>query len=140
MAEEEAEEKQSESPLFSDYERISALLNDAQNLSKQNRNYNPATFRDYFVVLADIQRFFYPLFGGGESMKTIEEDVKALDKITRSAWRRLLTEKDYKVPSQIFDALSDLHTDLMILKQKANLGIKVRERLIPRKKLERALE
>lgn len=139
MPEEEGA-KQSESPLFSDFERISNLLNDAQNFSKENRNYNPATFRDYFVVLAEIQRFFYPLFGDSEKMDKVEKDVNILDGITRVAYRRLLVEKDYKVPSKIFDALSDLHTELLVLKQDANLGIKIRERLIPRKRLERALE
>lgn len=139
MAEEEGT-KQSESPLFSDFERISNLLNDAQNLSKENRNYNPATFRDYFVVLAEIQRFFFPLFGGSEKMDKVVKDVNLLDRITGVAYRRLLVEKDYKVSSKIFEALSGLHTDLLVLKQDANLGIKIRERLIPRKKLERALE
>ena len=139
MAEKE-ESKQSENPLFSDFERISNLLNDAQNISKENRNYNPAVFRNYFVVLAEIQRFFYPLFKGSEKMNDVKEDIEALDKITRTAYGKLLTEKDYKVSSKIFEALSELHTDLLVLKQDANLGIKTRERLIPRKKLERALE
>ncbi len=134
------EPKQSESPLYSDYERLASLLNDAQNLAKQNRNYNPGVLREYFIVLAEIQRFLYPLFGGNEKMEDIYEDVEDLDRITRVAYIKLLNQKDYKVSSEIFDALSDLHTDLLKLKQDVNLGIKTRENLTARKKLSAALE
>ncbi len=138
---EETETKQSESPLYSDFERLANLLNDAQTLSRQNRAYNPATLREYFIVLAEIQRFLYPMFGkSSDKMQEIGDDVKDLDKITRIAYEKLLTENDYKVPSKIFDALSDLHTDLLVLKQDANLGIKVRERLTSKRKLTTALE
>ncbi len=139
MAEEEGLQ-QSESPLYSDFERIGALLTEAQELSKQNRKYNPAIFREYFVVLAEIQRFLYPLFGDSKNMKRIEDDMQDLDKITRISYQNLLTNNDYKVPSAIFDALSELHKDLLVLKQGANLGIRVRERLSSTKKLQRSLE
>ncbi len=139
MAEDEVTQ-QSESPLFSDFERIGALLTDAQELSKKNRNYNPAVFREYFVVLAEIQRFLYPLFGDSVNMLKIKSDIEELDKITRVANQKLLTQKDYKVPSGIFEALSVLHQDILILKQNANLGIRVRERLSSTKKLQRSLE
>ncbi len=133
--------KQSESPLYSDFERLANLLNDAQTLSRQNRDYNPAIFRDYFIVLAEIQRFLYPMFGASSpKMLEIDEDVYYLDKITRKAHMNLLTKKDFKVSAQIFEALSDLHTDLLVLKQAANLGIKVREKMTSKKKLNVALE
>lgn len=133
--------KQSESPLYSDFERLANLLNDAQALSRKNRDYNPAIFRDYFIVLAEIQRFLYPMFGGSsDKMGAIVDDVYYLDKITRKAHMSLVTEKDFRVPSEIFEALSDLHTDLLVLKQAANLGIKVRENLTAKKKLNIALE
>ncbi len=133
--------KQSESPLYSDFERLANLLNDAQTLSRQNRDYNPAIFRDYFIVLAEIQRFLYPMFGASsEKMMEIDQDVGYLDKITRKAHMDLLTKKSFKVSSLIFEALSDLHTDLLVLKQAANLGIKVRETLTAKRKLNVALE
>lgn len=134
------EPKQSESPLYSDFERLASLLNDAQSLARQNRNYNPAVLREYFIVLAEIQRFLYPMFGTSEKMESLNEDVEDLDIITRVAYKKLLNEKNYKVSSEIFDALSDLHTDLLVLKQDANLGIKIRENLTSRKKLSAALE
>ncbi len=139
MAEEEGLQ-QSESPLYSDFERIGALLTEAQELSKKNRKYNPAVFREYFVVLAEIQRFLYPLFGDSDKMGQIEKDLVDLDKITRIAYQKLLTQNDYRVSSHIFDALSELHKDLLVLKQGANLGIRVRERLSSSKKLRRSLE
>ncbi len=132
--------QQSESPLYSDFERIGALLTEAQELSKKNRKYNPAVFREYFVVLAEIQRFLYPLFGDSNKMGEIEEDIEWLDKITRISYQRLLTENDYRVPAGIFESLSVLHKDLLVLKQGANLGIRVRERLSSSKKLARSLE
>lgn len=139
MAEEEGLQ-QSESPLYSDFERIGSLLTDAQELSKKNRKYNPAIFREYFVVLAEIQRFLYPLFGDSAKMLSIEEDIESLDKITRIAYQKLLTQTEYKVPAGIFESLSVLHKDLLVLKQGANLGIRVRERLSSSKKLARSLE
>lgn len=137
---EEIGASQSENPLFSDFDRLSLLLGEAQELAKQNRNYNPVAFRKYFVVLAELQRFLYPLFGRTEMMTVIRRDVKDLDRITMNSYKKLLSDKDYKVSSKIFEALSDLHQDLLILKQMANLGIKTRERLDARKKLARALE
>jgi len=134
------EPRQSESPLYSDFERLASLLNDAQNISRQNRNYNPAVLREYFIVLAEIQRFLYPMFGNSEKMVSLNEDVEDLDEITKTAYKKLLSEKDYKVPSKIFDSLSELHTDLLILKQDAGLGIKVREYLTSKKKLKTALD
>ncbi len=136
----ESDLKESASPLYSDYERFGNLLADAQNLAKENRKFNPAIFRDYFVILAEVQRFVYPMFRGSEKMNGITEDVKTLDKITSSAYRKLLNEKDYKVPVQIFEALSGLHQDLLVLKQDANLGIRLRERVTDRKRLGNVLE
>ncbi len=132
--------QQSESPLYSDFERIGSLLTEAQELAKKNRKYNPGVLREYFVVLAEIQRFLYPLFGDSPQMIIIEEDIQDLDKITRIANQRLLDEEEYNVPSGIFESLSGLHKDLLILKQGANLGIRVRERMSATKKFERSLE
>lgn len=140
MAEEEQQEKESELPLFADLDRFANLLNEAQSLAKKNSNYNPAAFRNYFVILREIQRFLLPLFYTNKKMKWVREDIERLDKITMKSHRKLLGEKDYKVPAIVFEILSDLHTDLLILKQDANLGIKVRERITPRKRLENVLE
>ena len=140
MPEEEQTGKESELPLFADFDRFANLLTEAQILAKKNSNYNAATFRDYFVILGEISRFLYPMFNQNERMKGIIEDVKALDQITLVAYQKVLTIKSYKIPSTIFYALSDLHTDLLVLKQEANLGIKVKSKISERQSLENVLE
>lgn len=132
---------QSRDPLFSDYERLGNLLTEAQNLGKENNQYNPAIIRKYFVVLAEIFRFMRPIVGGENIIvEELKADFKALDKITREAFMKLLTEKKYKVSVKIFFALSQLHEDVLVLKQNANLGVRLKETLSTRKKVERALE
>lgn len=140
MTEEKFVEKESELPLFADLDRFANLLNEAQSLSKQNSNYNPDTFRQYFIVLKELQRFLYPLFKTNEKMVGLIKDINALDTITRVAYNRLLTDKSYKVSSKIFEVLSELHSDILVLKQDAALGIRVKERTTPRKRLENVLE
>ncbi len=130
----------SRDPLYSDYERLSNLLNEAQNLGKENSQYNPASFRKYFVVLAEIFRFLYPIMGKTDQTEDFEKEIQDLDKITRTCYRHLLTNEEYKVPFRMFELLSDLHQDILFLKQNANLGVRLKERLTSKGKLKRALE
>ena len=130
----------SRDPLFSDYERLGNLLTEAQNLGKENNEYNPAVIRKYFVVLAEIFRFMRPIVGQNSLTDDLKQDFVELDVITRDCFRKLLTEKKYKVSVKIFYALSDLHQELLVLKQNANLGVRLKETLTTRKKIERALE
>lgn len=139
MAEEE-KVGQSRDSLFSDFERISELLRDAQNLAKQNNEFNPAILRRFFVVLKEIFKFMKPIVGSNDTVKKIEEDIKDLDQITRDSYRKLLSDREYRVPVKIFYFLDKLHLDLLILKQNANLGIRMRETLTSKKKIERAME
>ena len=130
----------SRDPLFSDYERLGNLLTEAQKLGQENSEFNPATIRKYFVVLAEIFRFMYPIVGKNDTTAELKEDFDDLDIMTRKAYRKLLTSKEYKVPAKLFELLGDLHQDLLFLKQNANLGVRIQERLTAKKKAERAMD
>lgn len=135
MVEEEIEGPQvSEMPLHSDFERLGNLLTKAQGLADENNNYNPGTLRDYFSVLFELFRFMYPVVKGRESVEELKENLEKLNKVTLTVYKRLLSDKAYKVPASIFEALSIIHQDLLLVKQEANLGILVKKNLTGKRK------
>ncbi len=134
------EAKESQFSLYSDLERLSDLLNKAQNLSLENNKFNPAKIRDYFVVLKEIYRFVFPLLENHETTKKITETMKKLDNVTIAVQRKLLDGSEYKVPVDIFQALDIFHSDLMIWKQHANLGIQTKRKFTSTQKLKNSLE
>ena len=140
MTEENEEIEQAESGLFSDYQRLGDMLKKAQDLAMDAGNYDPSIIRDYFIVLKEIFRFIYPLTDKIDVTKEISEAIEFLDAETEKIHESLLTIKYYKAPKKIFKDLSFLHTELLVLKQRANLGIKMKKRLSSVKKLENVME
>lgn len=140
MEEENPDGQISELPLHSDFERLGNLLTKAQDLAQDNNNYDPAVIRDYFSVLYELFRFMYPVVRGREKIETLKQDLVFLNKQTMRMYAKLLSDKSYRVPSSIFDALSILHQDLLVIKQEANLGIKIKVNMTGKKKLQNVLE
>lgn len=130
----------SDSPLHSDFERLGNSLNEAFSLAKENNNYNPATLREYFSILKEIFRFLYPLVRGREGVEQLKKDFELFDKITLEAHLKLLRDKKYLVPHKLFEVLSIFHQELLIIKQDANLGIRVKKNWTAKKLLENTLE
>lgn len=143
MAEEEqdgiGEKNESEFPLHSDFERFGILLLTAQNLGMENTNLNPAIIREYYSVLHEIWRFLSPIVGRKGTAIGVAGKIKEYDTISRVCKQRLLLEKNFKVPLEVFEALSELHQELLNIKQEANLGVKVRKRYTEEQKLDNVL-
>lgn len=131
---------QAESGLYSDYERFSALLNEAQRLSKENRNYNALVIREYFSVLGEIYNTMLGFVGKTLEIKRIEKNILLLDILTRNVHLKLLSDSEYKVSFKVFHFLEGLHRDLEMLRNISNLGIQKKKRFTGGKKLDLALE
>lgn len=137
----ETEINQAQTGLYSDYDRLTQLMIEAQELSKHNRKYNPAKLTEYFSVLAEIYyNFIYPFFGDTEQTQKLDEKIKLLNDLTRKEYIKLLNNKEYKVNYKVFDFLEDLRRDIERLKAQANLGIQKRKRFNGQKRLKISME
>lgn len=133
------EEGKSRDPLYSDYERIGNLLNEAQNFGKEIKKYNPMALLDFVASLNAIFMFLYPIVGETKNTIRIKNDLETLSNITIKTYRKLLTDKNYKVSYKLFDALIKFYQELLQLKQMAALGIRTQTSL-RKPKIDMALE
>lgn len=133
------EKNESEFPLHSDFERLGILLLTAQNLGMENTNLNPAIVRQYYSALKEIWRFLSPVVGKKGTAVRVAEEINEIDKITRICQQKMYLDKEFKIPLTVFEALDELHQDLLNIKQEANLGIKVRKRYTEEQKLDNVL-
>lgn len=106
----------SESPLFSDYQRLDYFLTKASLLAEDNDNFNPRIIRAYFNSLKEIWRMFHPIAGKDIREKFITR-IEKLDKETFSVHYHLLSDKSFKVNFRLFRELDKLHQDLLDMKQ-----------------------
>lgn len=136
----EIQGKMSELPLWSDFQRLGNLLNEAQNLAKENTKNNPETLLDFFVVLKEIFKAIYPLTQGMPKAEAMKERMQRAEKITKRVYWGILSERTKKIPMELFQELDEIHQEVLILKQDTNLGIKVKTRMTDRNKLEQALQ
>lgn len=141
MSEEEPKPEgiESEFPLHSDFERLGMFLLRADNLSIDNTSYNPEKLREYFAVLKAIWRMIKPIIGQTALAAKVKARIQELDEITKLAQAKLYFNSDFNAPVQVFEALDELHDELLQLKQDANLGIKTRDKLSETQKLRRAM-
>lgn len=130
---------ESEFPLHSDFERLGIFLLRAQNLGVENSTYNPATLREYYSVLKEIWRMIKPIVGQTALASKLKKNIQELNEVTTTCQNKLYSNRAFKVPIEVFEALDELHDDLLQLKQDANLGIKTRDKLSETQKLKRAM-
>jgi len=134
-----ADEIESEFPLHSDFERLGIFLLKAQNLGVENSNFNPATIREYYSILREVWRMIKPILGQTSLAAKVKKNIQELNEVTTNCQTKLYSDKNFKIPKQVFEALDELHDDLLQLKQDANLGIKIRDKLNETQKMRRAI-
>lgn len=131
---------QAEGGLYSDYDRLSLLLTEAQKLAKENRNFNPAIIREYFSVLVELYNSIYPFIGKTEQTIKVKNTINALDTLTQTVYIKLLTQENYQVSYKVFGFLGKLAREIEIMRHTANLTIQKRKRYTGQKKLKISLE
>lgn len=130
----------SEFPLYSDFERISSLLRDADKISVDLfKTVNPKRVREYYSILKAIFRVIQPILAETKIVIELRNELKRLDLITFKVYNDSRDMgREYKVNYSLFQELEAVHSSLLQLKQDSGLGIFLKRSFTEKEKLSMA--
>lgn len=132
-----SEKYKSEFPLYSDFERISSLLRDADKISVDLfKTVNPKKVREYYSILKAIFRSIEPILAETKTVIKLRNELNRLDLITFKVYNESRKMGiDYKVNYSLFQELEAVHSSLLQLKQDSGLGIFLKRSFTEKEKL-----